>query len=101
MTLDPGLPAALLNAARAVAAVNQRTAATAGTARELQVPGWEGSAASAHLMDMAQLSDKVSSALVAGQTLQQTLESAAGMASQQLEAEAAQRMAESRGGTGH
>lgn len=101
MTLDPGLPIALLNAARSVAVVNDQTASTAATVRGLDVPEWQGAAASNHAMDLAVLVDKVNAASVAGQVLRQALESAANIASANLEAEAAQMASQSGNRSGY
>lgn len=95
MTLDPGLPIALLNAARAVDAVSDQTASTAASVRGLAVPEWKGSAASRHAADLSVLADKTSAALAACYVLRQALESAASVAAANLEAEAARMASES------
>jgi hypothetical protein len=88
MTLDPGLPGLLLDAARSVNGVRQRLTTTAQTAASTGVPGWQGLAGTRHQAQVGELATVISRALAAVTALEAGLGNAAAAAGRTIEAEA-------------
>jgi hypothetical protein len=88
MTLDPGLPGLLMDAARAVDGVRQGVMNAARTTASAGVPGWQGVAASRHQAQVGELATLVSRALAAVSALETGLGNAAAGAARTIEAEA-------------
>lgn len=88
MTLDPGLPGLLMDAARAVDGVRQAVTNAATTAASAGVPGWQGVAASRHQAQIVELAALVSRAVAAVTALEAGLGNAAAGAARTIEADA-------------
>jgi uncharacterized protein YukE len=88
MSLDPNLPALLRDAAQDVQGVLLSIRGATTSEAMTTVPGWQGSIARQHLMNLDQLRTRLNAAAAALGTLQAELQTGASLAGQALTAEA-------------